>query len=103
MDIVLKLCLLIMQLLILLGGGHLRESIIEGTEVILKISLHITQPLHHGVMHSIIDMMTKGVQTSINLMLKILLHSLKSVSHLLSICLKVRLKPRLHFLKLRVH
>jgi hypothetical protein len=49
-EVVLKLSLLIIYLLILLRGGHLGESVIQDTEVILKICLHITQPLRHGIM-----------------------------------------------------
>jgi hypothetical protein len=48
-------------------------------------------------------MMTKIIQTSVNLLLKTLLHSLKSIIHLLPICLEVGVEPGLHLLKLRVH
>jgi hypothetical protein len=51
-EVVLKLGLLIIDLLVLLLCEHLRKSIIQSTEVILK---HIIQPFHHGLMHSVID------------------------------------------------
>jgi hypothetical protein len=50
-------------------------------------------------MHSVIDMMTKMIQTSDKLLLKTLLHSLKCIIHLLPICLKVGVEPGLHLLK----
>jgi hypothetical protein len=52
---------------------------------------------------SVIDMMTKIIQTSVNLLLKTLLHSVKCFVHLLPICLKVEVEPGLHLLKLSVH
>jgi hypothetical protein len=39
-------------------------------------------------MHGVIDVMTKSVKARVNLLLKIMLHSLKCVIHLLPICLK---------------
>jgi hypothetical protein len=102
-EVVLKLGLLIIDLLVLLWSGQLRTSIIQSTEVILKVYLHIIQPFHHGLMHSVIDMMTKSVQTSVNLLLKTLLHSMKCIIHLLPICLKIGVELGLHLLKLGIH
>jgi hypothetical protein len=101
-EVVLKLGLLIIDLLVLLCSGRLKKSIIQSTEVILKVCFHIFQPLHHGLMHGVIDMMTKSVQTSVNLLLKTLPHSLKCIIHLLPICLKMRVEPGLHLLKLGI-
>jgi hypothetical protein len=97
-EVVLKLGLLIIDLLVLLWSGQLRKYIIQSTEVILKVCLHIIQPCHHGLMHSVIDMMTKSVHTSVKLLLKTLLHSLKCIIHLLPICLKMGVEPGLHLL-----
>jgi hypothetical protein len=54
-------------------------------------------------MHGVIDMMTKIVKTSVYLLLKTLLYSLKCIIHLLPMCLKVGVEPELHLLKLSVH
>jgi pentose-5-phosphate-3-epimerase len=54
-------------------------------------------------MHGVIDMMTKSVKASVNLLLKTLLHSVKCIINLLPICLKMGVEPGLHLLKLGIH
>jgi hypothetical protein len=51
-------------------------------------------------MRGVIDMLTRSVKASVNLLLKTLLHSLKCIIHLLPICLKMGVEPGLHLLEL---